>query len=197
MGSLTDLSALLKDLWNKLKMENLELDRTINSKKVYEGNIINVKVDEVLLKTGVKAEREVVEHKPAVAIVPVDSENNVLLVRQYRHPAKVDLLEVPAGIIEPEEEPEVAALRELQEEVGYTSRDLRLIFGFWTSPGFTDEYIYGFIARDLVPKTLPQDYDEDISVEKIPISRLQKLIRLGEIQDSKSIALLMTLSSTM
>ena len=107
------------------------------------------------------------------------------------------MLEVPAGIIEPEEEPEVAALRELQEEVGYTARDLRLIFGFWTSPGFTDEYIYGFIARDLVPKTLPQDYDEDISVEKIPISRLQKLIRLGEIQDSKSIALLMTLSSTM
>ena len=95
-------------------MENLELDRTINSKKIYEGTIINVKVDEVLLKTGVKAKREVVEHKPAVAIVPVDSENNVLLVRQYRHPAKVDLLEIPAGIIEPGEEPEVAALRELQ-----------------------------------------------------------------------------------
>ena len=178
-------------------MGNLELDRTINSKKIYEGTIINVKVDEVLLKNGVKAKREVVEHKPAVAIVPVDAENNVLLVRQYRHPAKIDLLEIPAGIIEPGEEPEVAALRELQEEVGYTSRNLRLIFGFWTSPGFTDEYIYGFIARDLVPNRLPQDHDEDISVEKIPIGRLQQLIRLGEIQDSKSIALLMTLKSKM
>ena len=178
-------------------MENIELDRTINSKRVYEGNIINVKIDEVLLKNGVKAQREVVEHKPAVAIAPVDAENNVLLVRQYRHPAKVDLLEIPAGIIEPGEEPEAAALRELQEEVGYTSRDLRLIFGFWTSPGFTDEYIYGFVARDLVPKRLPQDHDEDISVEKIPIARLQQLVRLGEIQDSKSIALLMTLNSTM
>ena len=178
-------------------MENLELDRTINSKKVYEGNIINVKIDEVLLKTGVKAEREVVEHKPAVAIVPVDSENNVLLVRQYRHPAKVDLLEVSAVILESEEELEVAALRELQEEVGYNSRDLRLIIGYWTIPGCTDEVIYGYIARDLVPKKLPQDYDEDISIEKIPIVRLQKLIRLGEIQDSKSIALLMTLNSIM
>lgn len=177
-------------------MENFDLDRIIDSKKIYQGSIINVKIDNVLLKTGVKASREVVEHRPAVAIVPVDSENNVLLVRQYRHPAKSDLLEVPAGIIEIGEEPEIAAIRELQEEVGYTSRNLRLLFGFWTSPSFTDEYIYGYLARDLVEKRLPQDFDEDISVEKIPIRRIQKLIRLGEIQDAKSIALLMALETT-
>ena len=91
----------------------------------------------------------------------------------------------------------MAAIRELQEEVGYTSRNLRLLFGFWTSPGFTDEYIYGYLAQDLVERRLPRDFDEDISVEKIPIKRIQKLIRLGEIQDAKSIALLMTLETTM
>ncbi len=177
-------------------MENIDLDRTIDSKKIYEGSIINVKIDNVLLKTGAKASREVVEHRPAVAIVPMDSENNVLLVRQYRHPAKSDLLEVPAGVIEIGEEPEIAAIRELREEVGYTSGDRRLLFGFWTSPGFTDEYIYGYLAKDLVEGKLPRDFDEDISVEKIPVRRIQKLIRLGEIQDAKSIALLMSLETT-
>ena len=112
-------------------------------------------------------------------------------MRQYRHPASLNLLEIPAGIIENDEEPDAAALRELQEEIGYTSTNIRLLGGFWSSPGFTDEYMYGYLARNLVESHLPADEDEEISVEKIPINKIQKLIKLGEIQDAKSIALLL------
>jgi len=170
---------------------NPESVQILESQSVFNGNIINVKVDKISDQHKKLMVREVVEHKPAVAIVPIDDDDNVIMVRQYRHPTSLNLLEIPAGIIENGEEPDVTALRELQEEIGYTSTNLRLLGGFWTSPGFTDEYMYGYVARNLVKSHLPADEDEDISVETIPISRIEQLIKLGEIQDAKSIALLL------
>ena len=113
------------------------------------------------------------------------------MVRQYRHPSLRQLLEIPAGIIEDGEDPEETALRELQEETGFSSKNLRLMTGFWSSPGFTNEYMYAFIAKDLLESKLPQDEDEDISVEKIPLDQVERLIKFGEIEDAKSIACIM------
>ncbi|MBI50446.1 MAG: ADP-ribose pyrophosphatase [Chloroflexi bacterium] len=170
---------------------NSEPINILQTEKPFSGKIINVRVDKISDENKKTIIREVVEHKPAVAIVPIDDEDNVIMVRQYRHPASLNLLEIPAGIIENDEEPDAAALRELQEEIGYTSTNIRLLGGFWSSPGFTDEYMYGYLARNLVESHLPADEDEEISVEKIPINKIQKLIKLGEIQDAKSIALLL------
>ena len=170
---------------------NPESVQILETQNVFNGNIINVKVDKISDQHNKLMVREVVEHKPAVAIVPIDNDDNIIMVRQYRHPASLNLLEIPAGIIEDGEEPDVTALRELQEEIGYTSTNLRLLGGFWSSPGFTDEYMYGYLARNLVESHLPADEDEDISVEKIPTAKIEQLIKLGEIQDAKSIALLL------
>lgn len=166
---------------------------TPSSKYVYKGQIINLRIDKINLGPDKKGERirEVVEHNAAVAIVPIDDHENILFVRQYRHPTKEHLLEVPAGIIEKGEHPADTAMRELQEEVGYASRNLRPLGGFWSSPGFTDEYIYCFKATNLVKSKLPEDEDEDITIETIQKSKIAKLIRLGEIQDAKTIAILM------
>ena len=94
----------------------------------------------------------------------------------------------PRGTLEPDESPDVTAQRELQEEIGFASRNLRALGGFYASPGFCTEFIYLYLARDLVPSKLPEDEDEDINVEPIPLSRVDQLIRHGEIQDGKSIA---------
>jgi ADP-ribose pyrophosphatase len=145
----------------------------------------------VLLESNKKAIIEVVEHKPVVAIVPIDCHKNILLVRQYRHPARQYLLEVPAGMVEDGEEPDDAAIRELREEIGYSSNNLRLLGRFWSSPGFTDEYMYCYIAKNLIENKLPADDDEDIRVESVPFDRINKLIKLGEIQDAKTIAILL------
>ena len=128
------------------------------------------------------------DSKPAVSIVPIDEKDRLIMVRQYRHPSLRQLLEIPAGIIEDGEDPEETALRELQEETGFSSKNLRLMTGFWSSPGFTNEYMYAFIAKDLLESKLPQDEDEDISIEKIPLDQVERLIKFGEIEDAKSIA---------
>ncbi|MCE2456867.1 MAG: NUDIX hydrolase [Dehalococcoidia bacterium] len=160
----------------------------INQETVFSGRIIEARVDTVLMPDGKQIIREVVQHPGAVAIIPIDREDNVLLVRQYRYPAGQSLLELPAGVIEEGESPDDTAQRELQEEIGYATRDLRALGGVYSSPGFCTEFLYLYIARDLVPSQLPADDDEDINVETIPMSRVDRLIRLGEIQDAKSVA---------
>ena len=151
----------------------------------------SVRTDRVLLDLGFETNIDIVEHKPAVSIVPIDEKDRLIMVRQYRHPSSRQLLEIPAGIIEDGEDPEETALRELQEETGFSSKNLRLMTGFWSSPGFTNEYMYAFIAKDLLESKLPQDEDEDISVEKIPLDQVERLIKFGEIEDAKSIACIM------
>lgn len=171
----------------------MEAEKRLSSEPIFDGKIVRLRVDTVLLPNGAQSTREVVDHDNAVVIVPVDSEDNVLLVRQYRYPVEATLLEAPAGIIEDSEDPDEAAQRELQEETGYASRSLTPMGGFWSSPGFCTEFMYAYLARDLVPSPLSPDDDEFIEVERQPISRIPQLIRLGEIQDAKTIAaLLMT-----
>ncbi len=170
----------------------MQPEEQIASREIYDGRIIKVRVDDILLtESGRQSVREVVEHAPAVVIVPVDSDGNVLLVRQYRYAAKQTLLEAPAGIVEHGEDPDACAQRELAEEIGFASRNLRALGGFWASPGFCDEFLYAYLAKDLVPHKLQADGDENIEVEKVPLARIPQLIRLGEIQDAKSVAALL------
>ncbi len=160
----------------------------INQETVFSGRIVEARVDTLLAPDGRQITREVIHHPGAVAIIPIDSEDNVLLVRQYRYPVGHDLLEIPAGVIEAGESPDYTAQRELQEEIGYASRNLRALGGIYSSPGFCDEILYIYLARDLVESELPGDEDEDITVERVPMSDVGRLIRLGEIQDAKSVA---------
>ena len=160
----------------------------IEQRTVFSGRIIETRVDTLLMPDGKQITREVVQHPGAVAIIPIDTEDNVLLVRQYRYAAGQSLLELPAGVVESGESPDDTAQRELQEEIGYASNNLRALGGVYSSPGFCTEFLYLYIARDLVPSRLPGDEDEDITVETIPMSRVDRLIRLGEIQDAKTVA---------
>ncbi len=162
--------------------------QTLSQETVFSGRIIEARVDTLLMPDGSTITREVVAHPGAVAIVPIDADDNALLVRQYRHAVGERLLEIPAGVIERGESPDDTAQRELQEEIGFASLDLRALGGVYSAPGFCDEFLYLYIARDLTPSRLPGDEDEDISVERIPMSRVDRLIRLGEIQDAKSVA---------
>ena len=160
----------------------------IEQRSIFTGRIFEARVDTVQMPDGNQLRLEVVDHPGAVAIVPINNKSEVILVRQYRYPAGQRLLEIPAGTLEPDESPDATAQRELQEEIGFASRNLRALGGFFASPGFCTEFIYLYLARDLVPSKLEGDEDEDINVETIPFSRVDQLIRHGEIQDGKSIA---------
>jgi len=166
-------------------------ERLLASESIYDGRIIRVRVDTVALPGGREATREVVDHEDAVVLVPIDSDGNIVLVRQYRHAAGTNLLEAPAGIIERGETPDQCAQRELQEETGYRSEDLRYMGGFWSSPGFCTEFMHAYVARDLVPSKLEADPDEDIKVERLPVHQVTAHIQSGEIKDAKTVAALL------
>ena len=169
-------------------------EQTLHSELIYEGKIINLRVDTVALPSGKKTKREIVEHAGCTAIVAIDSENNVLLVRQYRKAAEKMLLEIPAGLIEPGEKPLDCARRELEEETGFSAEKWEELSFFYTSPGFTTEYIFLYLATDLKPAKRDPDDDENIELVRVPLKKATELIASREVCDAKSIAgLLMAL----
>ncbi len=161
---------------------------TIESELIYQGRVVNLRVDTVELATGRQTKREIVEHGACAAIVVLDSEQNVVLVRQYRKPVERLLLEVPAGGIDPGEEPIDCAHRELEEETGYIARNMEYLGGFYTSPGFCTEYMHLFLATELQQSQRSPDADEDIEIVHTPLSHVHGLIASGQICDAKSIA---------
>lgn len=167
-------------------------EKTISSRTIFEGRAVSLKVETVQMPDGRTTTREVVEHSPVVAIVAVDAEDNLLLVRQYRNPVNKELLEIPAGGIDPGEEPEDAVKREMSEETGYLPRRVEKLGGFYSAPGFCTEYLYLFLATDLVPNRLVAEDTESISLERVPASEVIDLIMSNTICDAKSIAGLLT-----
>jgi len=159
-----------------------------NSKLVFQGRLISVRVDTVELPDGRTTTREVVEHPGAVAVVPIDDEGCVLLVRQYRYAIGRDLLEIPAGTREPNETPEETARRELAEEIGHEPGTLRKLFQVYLAPGYSTEKIHYFIATDLRPVTATGDEDEFIEVVRVPLPEALTGIASGEFQDAKTVA---------
>ena len=165
-------------------------ERVTASERVYDGRIMNVRLDTVELADGRNAQREVVEHAEVVAIVPVDAAGNVVLVRQYRLPAQDVLLEVPAGGVDEGESVDEAAQRELREETGYRAATLERLGGFYVSPGYVTEFIHVFLATDL-------SEDEEIEVVRMPLKKAVRLIETGGIKDGKSIIGLLLAAKTL
>jgi ADP-ribose pyrophosphatase len=163
-------------------------ERTVESRQIYEGRRVKLHVDSVVLPSGRETTREVVDHPDCVAIVAVDAENNVMLVRQFRYALAQELLEIPAGVIEPGEEPIQSAFRELEEETGYTTAKMERLGGFYSSPGCFTEFLHLFLATELEPGCKAVQEDEIIEVVPIPMEQVRNLIISGELRDAKSIA---------
>jgi len=160
--------------------------KVLESKYVYKGKILNLRVDKILIPNHEKITREVVEFIGACAIVPV-LEDSIIFVKQYRHPAGKELLEIPAGKLEPGEDAEKAAERELKEEIGYKPLNLYKIGEFYLTPGYSTEKIHIFIAENLIPESLPRDKGEDIEVVKLPLAQAYQMLKQGDFEDAKTI----------
>jgi ADP-ribose pyrophosphatase len=163
-------------------------EKTIASRCIFNGRALNLRVDTVINASGEETTREIVEHAECVAVVPVDSEGNILLVRQFRKALEKDLLEIPAGGIEPGETPEDAVRRECQEEIGYLPAAIKRLGGVYSSPGFCTEYLHLFVVSDLKPAKLVAEDTAGIEVVRIRPAQIKDLIARGEICDSKSVA---------
>ena len=166
-------------------------ERTLSTEQIYHGRAVNIRVDTVEKASGTRTTREVVEHSDCIAVVALDEQGNVLLVRQFRHPVGQFLLEVPAGGIDPGEEPIDSVRRELQEEIGYLPRKIDKLGGFYATPGYGTEYLHCFLATDLVPARLVAEDTDDIELVRVSPDEMPRLIVSGEICDAKSIAALL------
>lgn len=168
-------------------------EQKVDSKEIFNGQIVQVYVDTIRLANGQQATREVVRHCPAVAVLAITDDDKVVLVRQFRYPVDKPLLEVPAGKMDGDESetPEGTAARELAEETPYTAAKIELIHNFYTAPGFCDEYMYLFRASGL-QKNSDLQPDEDEFVDTVLYSREEVVSALKnrEIEDVKTITAL-------
>lgn len=162
-------------------------DARLEGRTVYDGRILRVAVDRVRLPNGGETELEVIRHRGAAAAVPVDDDGRVLLVRQYRYAAGGYLLEIPAGKLDGDEEPAACALRETEEETGFRPGRLEPLGWIWTTPGFTDEKIWLYLARDLRPATQRLESHEVLSVEPTGFDDAVRAAIDGRIVDGKSV----------
>lgn len=163
----------------------------IHSKTIYQGRIFDVRQEQVRMPSGRVATLDIVDHPGAVVLVPYDHQGNILFIRQYRYATRSKLLEVPAGTLEPDEEPESCAHRELREETGMAADTIQKIGEFYTVPGYSTEYLYIYLATGLKSAPLPGDEDEDITLERIPAREAYALAESGQIHDSKTLAALL------
>src|SRR5262245_725956 len=161
------------------------LPKVIKSETRYQGRAFSVRVDEVELRPGFVARLDVIEHTGAITLLPLDEQQNVWFVRQYRHAARQSLLELPAGTLNPGEEPALAANRELQEEIGMRAGRLQELASFYLAPGYSSELMHVYLAQDLSPSALAPDEDELLSVEKLPASQVLGLIARGGLHEAK------------
>jgi len=169
----------------------LKPEKKLASQQIYHGHAVNIRVDTVEKSNGRKTTRDVVEHSDCVAVVALDEQDNVILVRQFRHAVDRFLLEIPAGGIDPGEEPLDSVRRELQEEIGYFPRKIDKLGGFYSIPGYGTEYLHCFLATDLVPSRLMAEDTDDIELVRVSPDDIPRLIASGEICDGKTIAALL------
>ena len=164
------------------------VEKTLSSQLIYEGRAVKLRVDTVKMASGRETTREIVEHSDCVAIIAIDANDNVLLVNQFRKPVEKELLEIPAGGIEAGEDPVMTVHREMREETGYLPRKVERLGGFYSTPGYCTEYLYLYLATDLIPSQLHAEDTESIRLVRVPIGQIPSLITSGSICDAKSIA---------
>lgn len=187
------LDGILYHLLGGLLMPHTQTDlyeKLISSECLFEGKVLKLKKDKVLLPNGSTGTREVVEHPGAVAIVPITSDGGIILVRQFRHPIQQVILEVPAGKLEPGEDPAACAVRELAEETGFKANSLRKLTAMYTTPGFSNEVIHLYVAEDLTESAEQPDEDEFIHAQVYTRDQIRQMIASGEICDAKSLVAL-------
>ncbi len=163
-------------------------EKTISEKTIYEGLIFTVKQKKVLLPNNNEALRDLVVNPNAAAIVPVDKENNIIMVKQYRTSAEKIMLEIPAGKLDEGETTLECAKRELKEETGYSAEKIDFLFAPMVSPGFSSERIHIFMATGLTPGNTAPDEDEFVETVKVNISEVINMIMSGEIEDGKTVS---------
>ncbi len=163
----------------------------LKSEPVFQGRAFKIRRDYLRTPDGRETKYEIVEHSGSVIIIPVDEHGNFLFVRQYRHAAGMDLLELPAGTREGNEPHEVCAAREIREETGMAAGKLERIGDFYLAPGYSTEFMAVFLATELTHNPLKPDADEFLQVEKIPINKAIEMAEKGEMPDAKTLAALL------
>jgi len=166
-------------------------EKVVETQRIYEGKVINLRIDTIVLPNGKQSKREIIEHSAAIVAVPILPDGRVVLVRQFRLPARGPLLEAPAGGVEPDEDIDEAVVRELEEEIGYHAGKVQKLFGMFVAPGYTEEIIYAYLATELTPQTAKADDDEFIQIETYTLDEALSKIDTGEIRDGKTIASLL------
>ena len=160
----------------------------IKSETLLQGRAFKVKLDYLRTPVGDETKLEIIEHGGSVVLVPIDNDGNLLLVRQYRHAAQQDLLELPAGTRDRDEPFEECAAREIREETGMEAGKLQKVGDFYLAPGYSTEFMAVFLATELRHNPLQADFDEFLQVEKIPLKKVVEIFQNGEILDAKSLA---------
>jgi nudix-type nucleoside diphosphatase (YffH/AdpP family) len=163
----------------------------IKSEVLLQGRTFKVRRDTLKTPAGRETRLEIIDHGGSVAVLPIDEENHLLFVRQYRHAAGSDLLELPAGTRDEEEPFEQCAAREIREETGMEAGKLQKIGEFYLAPGYSTEFMAVFLATDLKENPLQADDDEFLQVERIPLKKAFEMAEHGEIPDAKSLAALL------
>ncbi|MYL19496.1 NUDIX domain-containing protein [Halobacillus litoralis] len=163
-------------------------EKTYQSETIYTGKIVQLDVDSVTLPDGNTSKRELIRHPGAVAVIATTKEGKLVLVEQYRKAMEKSIIEIPAGKLEPGEDPKSCAMRELEEETGYATEDLELVTSFYTSPGFADELVYVYFTDNIEPMDIQPDGDEDEFVELMELSldEAVQLERDQRIHDAKT-----------
>ncbi len=168
-------------------MDKVKGYKVLNSELKYQGIVLNVFLDKVKFPNGKVFLREVVKHRGAVGIVPLNLKNEVILVRQYRHPVSEELLEIPAGLLDKGESPLDCVRREVEEETGFTCSQIIEMARFYTTPGCSDETFYLYLGLNAQAGERRLEEDEIIEVETYPIKKAIELINQGKIKDGKTI----------
>lgn len=171
-------------------MDKLQ-EKTIKSERVFTGKILALDVETVELPDGNTSTREIVRHPGAVAILPIDENDNVIMVRQFCKALNQSILEIPAGKLELNEDPLSCAKRELTEEIGKSADHWRLLFSVWSAPGFTDEKIHIYLAKGLKEMIGTPDADEFLQVESYSCEEIENMVEAGELNDTKTILALL------
>lgn len=161
-------------------------EKTIESELIYKGAILNLRRDKVTVPNG-HSYREIIEHNGGAVLAAVTNEGKMVMVRQYRKPANRVVFEAPAGKIDPGEEPEVTAVRELKEETGYTAGNVRYLTHFYPSVGYSEEKLHLYLCTDLTPGETSFDENECLDIEEWDIDQLCQMIVDGQICDGKTI----------
>ena len=170
--------------------ENLSI---LSSNRIYTGRVFDIRVDEIR-EGDIEYTREIVVHKGSCVIVPVFADGSVALVRQYRHAAGKELLELAAGTLEVGEDPLTGAIRELEEEIGVVAGKIEKLTEFFISPGFVTEKMHVYLATELTEVGQKLEADEVLTIERYSFEQLHEMIRTGEIEDAKTIVGIMMAS---